>query len=242
VSEALRDPRRFLARSRTRRLRAGHSYGSVLLLIAATFLFAAVASDAAWTSSVLLELEAVMLLAALWASGFVPSSSPTSFAVVAGAAVVAVVHALSGGDLFTGIVGILTGALVVATIVVLILGVLDQGEVNAQSVSAAICVYLLLGLFFMFVYGVVAVLSDGPFFAQGVEGTRPLRVYFSYVTLATLGYGDYTPAGDLGRSLAVTEAIVGQLYLVTVVALLVSRIGSAGRSSRPDDAARRDPA
>ena len=54
------------------------------------------------------------------------------------------------------------------------------------------------------------------------------RVYFSYVTLATLGYGDYTPAGDLGHTMAVVEALTGQLYLVTVVALLVSRLRGAG--------------
>jgi voltage-gated potassium channel Kch len=59
-------------------------------------------------------------------------------------------------------------------------------------------------------------------------------VYFSYVTLATVGYGDYTPAGDLGRTLVVGEALLGQLYLVTVVALLVSRL--ARRPSADGDA------
>jgi hypothetical protein len=51
-----------------------------------------------------------------------------------------------------------------------------------------------------------------------------LRLYFSFVTLATLGYGDYTAAGELGRTLAIVEALVGQLYLVTVIAVLVSRM------------------
>ena len=91
--------------------------------------------------------------------------------------------------------------------------------------QGAICVYLLFGLLFVFVYGAVAALGDDPFFAQGTDGDRGLRVYFSFVTLATLGYGDYTPGTDFGHSLAITEALTGQLYLVTVVALLVSRIG-----------------
>jgi Ion channel len=73
----------------------------------------------------------------------------------------------------------------------------------------------------------VAVLGDGYFFAQGTDGTRALRTYFSYVTLATLGYGDYTPSGNLGHTLAVVEALLGQLYLVTVVALLVARMRPA---------------
>jgi hypothetical protein len=80
-------------------------------------------------------------------------------------------------------------------------------------------------MIFLFIYGVVAGLGSGPFFAQGTDGTRSLRLYFSYVTLATLGYGDYTPAGNLGHTLAVLEALLGQLYLVTVVAVLVARMG-----------------
>jgi hypothetical protein len=68
------------------------------------------------------------------------------------------------------------------------------------------------------------VLGSGDFFAQGTDGTRSLRLYFSFVTLATLGYGDYTAAGELGRTIAVVEALVGQLYLVTVIAVLVSRM------------------
>jgi hypothetical protein len=104
-----------------------------------------------------------------------------------------------------------------------------QGEVNAQSVTGAICVYLLLGMIFMFLYGVAAALGDNPFFAQGTDGTRSLRLYFSYVTLATLGYGDYTPRSDLGHTLAIVEALIGQLYLVTVVALRVTRMKPGGR-------------
>ena len=52
-------------------------------------------------------------------------------------------------------------------------------------------------------------------------------LYFSFVTQTTVGYGDFTAAGDLGRALCVVEALVGQLYLVTIIAVLVSRM--AGR-------------
>ena len=79
-------------------------------------------------------------------------------------------------------------------------------------------------MIFLFVYGAAASLGDGAFFAQGTDGTRALRLYFSYVTLATLGYGDYTPAGNFGHAVAIIEALFGQLYLVTVVAVLVSRM------------------
>ena len=64
-----------------------------------------------------------------------------------------------------------------------------------------------------------------------MAGTRSLFLYFSYVTMLTLGYGDYTPANQVGKTFAVMEALFGQLYLVTVVAVLVS---SFGRRRGPD--------
>ena len=79
----------------------------------------------------------------------------------------------------------------------------------------------------MFIYGAVAALGGDTFFASGTDGTRSLRLYFSYVTLATLGYGDYTPKSNLGHTLAIIEALFGQIYLVTVVALLVARLRPA---------------
>jgi len=88
-------------------------------------------------------------------------------------------------------------------------------------------------MFFLFAYGVVAVLDSGPLFAQGTDGTLALRLYFSFVTLATVGYGDYTAGGTLGRSLAVFEVLLGQLFLVTAVALLVGTL-VAGRREPPD--------
>jgi hypothetical protein len=64
-------------------------------------------------------------------------------------------------------------------------------------------------------------------------------MYFSYITMTTVGYGDYTAAGNLGRTLSASEALFGQLYLVTVVAVVVSRLGRrreprAGRGERAD--------
>ncbi len=105
-------------------------------------------------------------------------------------------------------------------------------EVSAETILGAICVYLSIGMIFLFVYGAVAAIGSSPFFAQAGDGTRALRLYFSYVTLATLGYGDYTPATNLGHMLAVVEALLGQIYLVTVVALLVARLRIRPRESQ----------
>jgi hypothetical protein len=226
--------RRHRIRSRVARLHATHSYRVVLALILSAFAFASLAGDAAWTSAVLLALEAVTLTAAIWTSGLARADSKLLIALLVAATIAAAAVVTSGGSTSVGAAGIASGALVVATIATVALGVIDQDEVNAQSITGAICIYLLFGLLFLFVYSAAALLGSGAFFAQGVDGTRSLRLYFSYVTLATLGYGDYTPAGELGRTVAVLEALVGQLYLVTVLALLVSRLRRRDDDPRSD--------
>jgi hypothetical protein len=227
---ATRTSRRLPIRSRVSRLRSAHSYRTVLIFILATFLFAELSGDASWTTSVLLLLQSGTLAAAMWTSGLARADSTLLLAQLAIGVALAVAAPLTGGNDILGAAGIVSGVLAIATIGVIALGVIDQAEVNAQSVTGAICIYLLLGILFMFLYGAIALLGSGDFFAQGTDGSRSLRVYFSYVTLVTLGYGDYTAAGNLGRTLAIVEALIGQLYLVTVVALLVSRVQGRPRS------------
>jgi Ion channel len=214
------------------RLRASHSFGVVLVLIAASFIFIAAAPESDWALSVLVLLQCAMLLLALLTSGLGQERRPAiPLAAVAVVAAVSV-HAFEG-DTAGGVVALIATLLVAATIAVVGLGVVDQREVNAQSIMGALCIYLLLGMFFTFVYSAVALLGDGPFFANGSDGTPFERQYFSYVTLATLGYGDYTASSTLGRSLAVFEVLLGQLFLVTAVALLVGTL-VAGRRGPSD--------
>jgi voltage-gated potassium channel len=219
------------AHSRKRRLgwrlahrRASQTFGTVLVLIGMSFVFAASAPDSAWSASVLVLLESLTLIAALWTSGVARADSPLSVGLLALAVASATISLVVGGSTLLGIVATLSGALSIGVIVVLARAVAQKREVNAQSVLGAICVYVMLGIVFMFLYGAVASIDSANFFAQGTDGTRALRLYFSYVTLATLGYGDYTPATNLGHMLAISEALIGQLYLVTVVAVLVTRM------------------
>ena len=210
--------------ARVARVRASHSYGLVLALIGVSFVFMSVAPDSTWADSVLLLLQSITLVTALWTSGVARTDSTLSLSLVALAGLAALGLLVFGGNGFASAVGLLSGVLTVATIGTVALGVIDQGEANVRAVTGAVCVYVLIGLLFVFLYGALAKLGSGDFFAQGTDGTRSLRLYFSFVTLATLGYGDYTPAGSFGRTLAVVEALVGQLYLVTVIAVLVSRM------------------
>jgi hypothetical protein len=120
--------------------------------------------------------------------------------------------------------------------------------IDIQTVLAALCIFVLIGMFFAFTFTAISEMQTEPFFAQEEHATNAEFLYFSFITLTTTGYGDLTAAGNLGRSFAVLEALFGQIYLVTVVALLVSnmvprrRFGPGGSSSpRGDDDAQPAP-
>ncbi len=109
-------------------------------------------------------------------------------------------------------------------------------KVDQNTVAASLCIYLLAGMFFSYIYGVMDAI-DGPFFAQGARASQAVNfVYYSFTTLTTLGYGDYTARTNFGHMLSVAEALFGQLYLVIVVAVLVSNIGRTRVMARPDEA------
>ena len=216
-------------RERLERMRAAHSYWAVLGAIFVTFFLAALLPDTAWGLSLIVLIQSVTLLVAIWTAGWAMTERMIPFAIAAVAGGTAVVNVIWQGEALTAALGFAAGLLTITIAFVIAAGAVAQNEVNSRSVAGAICVYMLFGMLFMFLYGVLAALGHGPFFAQGTDGTRPLRLYFSFVTLATLGYGDYTPAGNLGHALAVLEALIGQLYLVTVVAVVVTRLGRPGR-------------
>lgn len=222
-------PARSARLERLERIRASHSYWAVLAAIFVTFFLAALLPNTAWALSLVVLVQSATLLIAIWTAGWSMTERIVPFVIATAAAVAAAVNLFWQGEALTAALGIAAGVLTVTIAVVIAMGAVAQNEVNSRSVAGAICVYMLFGMLFMFLYGVLAELGHASFFAQGTDGTRALRLYFSYVTLATLGYGDYTPAGNLGHALAVLEALIGQLYLVTVVAVVVTRLGRPGR-------------
>jgi hypothetical protein len=231
------DPRTISRHPLLRRIdahRASRSFGTVLVLIAVSFVFGATASDAAWTSGVLVALQGLTLIAAIWTSGLARARAWLVFglAVLAVAIGLAVVSSAVGGADLIGAVGLFSALLSVGVVIVIARSIARSPEVSAQTILGAICIYVSIGIVFLFAYGAAADIGSGPFFAQTGDGSRALRLYFSYVTLATLGYGDYTPATNLGHMLAVLEALLGQIYLVTVVAVLVARLRVRPRESQ----------
>jgi len=106
---------------------------------------------------------------------------------------------------------------------VLLMQIFRSGRVTHVRIQGAIAVYLLFGVAWAHGYHVVNLLHPGSFTETGGEMTVPSDwIYFSFVTLTTVGYGDITPVSTLARALAIGEALVGQLYLAIMVARLVA--------------------
>jgi Ion channel len=123
---------------------------------------------------------------------------------------------------------ILATALVTATPLIIARRLAKHPVVSVQTITGALCVYVLFGLFFASMYRLLSLFGLDPFFTQTAHPDAADYVYFSFVTLTTVGYGDLTTTHNLARMLAVTEALLGQFYLVTVIAVLVSRRVSGG--------------
>jgi hypothetical protein len=94
-------------------------------------------------------------------------------------------------------------------------------QVDAEHLYAALSAYLLAGIFFGLFYWALEQIVPGTFTAAA-EFSRMSAFYFSFVTLATLGYGDIVPRTDVARGLAIVEGVGGQLFLAVLVARLVS--------------------
>lgn len=126
-----------------------------------------------------------------------------------------------------GVAGAATFAVFLAFTLPAVLGAgFGHSNVTVNTVAATLTAYLLIGMLFAALYRCVALLETEPFF-EGVDQPQLGELtYFSLVTLTTLGYGDLSPASGIGRGLATLEAVLGQVFLVTAVALTVSRLAS----------------
>jgi hypothetical protein len=101
-------------------------------------------------------------------------------------------------------------------------------QVKVEAVMAVLSLYMMIGMLFAFVFGAIDKFGDDPYFIGGVPATVSRCLYFSFTTLTTVGYGDLTARSDLGHTLSVFEALIGQIYLVTIVSLIVGNLGRRG--------------
>jgi hypothetical protein len=215
-------------------LRVLDSYASLLGLLLANFLLLELIHDRRWGALASTLLAGAALVVAISDPDAGEKVSRKQALMVAVAVAVASLVLVSNSASVLGLAYLLPAALLVtATLPITIQRVLHHRHVTHETVLGALCSYVLLGLLFAFVFLAVNELRDAPFFAQPGSHSQGEFLYFSFVALTTLGFGDLSPSVGLPQALTAIEALLGQVFLVTLVARLVTLWV---RDSRADDA------
>jgi voltage-gated potassium channel len=217
---------------RQRKIRQPDRYGALLglILLDCIVIFTSEhRGPSRWLPAVLIGLTVLVGLDTSQMRGW--WVLPTRIAAVAVAAA-SIVDGINGNDTSLGIIAVLQGTILAILVVAIISRFLGHERVTEQTVLAVICVYVLFGLIFaMFTFGLNSA-TGRQFFVQNPTPAFSDFVYFSFVVLTTLGFGDLTPATEGGMAIVAFEALLGQLFLVTVVARLVSLYSGTKRSIR----------
>lgn len=214
----------------------GYRYGVLLITILTSLIFQLAAPEADWARLVTILLQGLTLLMALVASRVHPWVLRVATVAVSLAVVGSTAALVGFGQLGPTGARVLTAFMVALAPLSIARGVIrdvKEHGVTLHTMFGVLCIYLLLGILFAFAYGIVGTLGSASFFAQHAAESTKNFLYFSFVTITTVGYGDLTAGTHLGRSLAIAEALIGQIYLVTVVAAIVGGLGSTRRTSGP---------
>jgi Ion channel len=220
ASPARRSARRG-GRGRTGTSDSGGRYGLLLLVLMSTYLFSAF-NGRTLAVDLQLGLFTAVLVLALRTSPL-PGRWPALIGAIGllGSAA-ALGAALTGTEAGNGVADLWKALMLLLTAVLIVRRVLARPVVTIQSIYGALSAYIIVGLMFAASYAAIQRLGGPPFFAAGQPATTQTFQYFSFTTLTTLGYGDFTALGDVGRAVAVMEALTGQVFLATLVARLVA--------------------
>jgi hypothetical protein len=211
---------------------AGFRYGVVFLLTLTLLVFVIVSPGEDWSRAIGCALQWLALLTVV-ATSRASSSVRRPIAIAILALTTATVIGEAVGAIPVAVLFAISGLLSIAIPLALIGGLMRLVRlhgVTPQAVAGALTLYLLLGLVFAWIIGFVAKVDHTQYFAQQANASTSQIVYFSFAVLTTTGFGDLTAATHIGRALAVVEMLLGQLYLVTVIGVLVGNF--AGRSRR----------
>jgi hypothetical protein len=207
-------------------------YPAVLALMITAVVFSIAAPSGNWSRAVGIAIEASALVITV-ATSRERESVRLRRAGMLAAAVLAAVILIGLGDvprwlLFAA--AIVVTAAIPAALIQGLLRLLRREGVTLNAVAGSLAIYLSTGLIFAWIVAFVAEVSSTPYFAQHVADTQGDKVYYSFTVLTTTGFGDFTPVTAVGHSVAVIEMLVGQLYLVTVIGLLIGNFASRRRT------------
>jgi len=217
-----------LGRGRTGSPSRGGRYGLLLLVLIGTYVLASF-SGAKLAIDLQVVLFTLVLLLALRTS-LLPRPWPWVLgAVTVIGSAVTFLTSLNGSRAGTAAEDLWKALLLLMAAVMVVRRVLAKPTVTIQSIYGALSAYLITGLMFASIFAGIDQLGTSDFFANKQPADTQTYQYFSFTTLTTLGYGDFTAAESGGRSVAVLEAMTGQVFLATLVARLVSAYRGSDR-------------
>jgi len=207
------------------------SYGLVLLLVMVTYVVS-VSVTQAWAGSIVLTVQLATVWLVLRTSRARRLTRLVADIVLVMAAVVALASffAHNPGDERGGIFTVCCLLYLIAPFSIVRHLILRSG-IDTETLLGAIAAYLLIGMFFAFAYKAAGEFGSVPFFGSAGEGSLSQDLFFSFVTITTVGYGNLVPAANPGQTFAVVEAVAGQLFLVVAVGKIISSMPSRGGRS-----------
>ena len=210
------------------------AFGLVLALVLLTYLLASLLDNKGWSAVVLTVTTSATSVVALVSSHVRARVVRVSIWLSALTVGLAAISAVTDERWFLNFASLIQICLLTVAMAAVLWRVVSSAEVGSRTILGAISVYAVLGILFTFAYGTIDRIQDGPFFEEVARPEGNDFLFFSYTTLTTTGYGNLVPGGQPGRMLAGLEMMIGQIFLVTLVAGLVSlwRPGEALRRRR----------
>ena len=203
--------------------RISDAYGLVLVLILTTFVVTMTLPPQGWGGRVAaIAVAGLTAIIALTSSGARPGRVRLAIGLVVLAVVAAAVAKPISSDGLLGVAFVIDALLLAVAAVTVMRRVLSSSDVDTRTILGALSVFTLLGLLFGYLFLALGRLKSGAVFAGVPHASARDYLFFSYTTLTTTGYGNLVPSGDIGQILSVFEMLVGQIFLVTLVARLVS--------------------
>ena len=204
---------------------AAFRYGAVFLLVLVVVVFAIVAPDGDGSRAISFALVGAAMMVSVGTSRE-PTDVRRTRTLVGGAIVVIITIGTAAGLIPRSITLAVTALLTLAIPVTLgggLVRLVRTRGATLQAVAGGLAIYLLVGLGFASAIGFVSTVESASYFAQGGGSNASEHVYYSFTVLTTTGFGDLTAAHGVGRALAVLEMLMGQIYLVTVISILIGR-------------------
>jgi hypothetical protein len=219
---------------RQRAERVRDAFGLVLFLVLLTYVLASLLSNRGWSAVVLILATSATSVVALASSHVRRQVVRASLWLSALTVLLGTAAAASDEQTLLNLASLIQICLLAVAMAAVLWRVVSSAEVGSRTILGAISVYAVLGILFTFAFGTIDRIQGGPFFEEVAHPSGSDFIFFSYTTLTTTGYGNLVPAAQPGRMVAGLEMMLGQIFLVTLVAGLVSlwRPGEALRRRR----------